>query len=65
MKTKAPAPAQDRPSRSNTDTANHTAADEFKIARKCRCCGRFLTRDLSVRLGVGPVCAERAEAVGR
>lgn len=42
-------------------SSDDTAADEFRVARRCRCCGRFLTAGDSVRAGIGPVCGGRAD----
>lgn len=42
--------------------AGDPAADEYRIARRCRICGQFLTSPLSVLAGVGPKCARGGEA---
>ncbi|WP_396912473.1 DUF6011 domain-containing protein [Mycolicibacterium sp.] len=36
-----------------------TEADDYRIARRCKVCSRYLTDPNSVRAGVGPTCATR------
>jgi hypothetical protein len=45
------------------ESATQLPVPEWRIAMRCKLCGRFLTDPRSVTAGVGPTCAARIGAL--